>query len=155
VFTIVTIIFLPLSFIAAFFAINIEEFPRSSDGSASLPLGYVSKYMFGIGFAVSVPLIAIALMLNDIKETFKNWRTRVPIFKTRHPEQTEDFAGSRISLEALRLEQVLSSVRSDRASADDAWIDQRISRETARTGRLEKPTGFRSRVSHDIERGVR
>ncbi|KAL7960284.1 hypothetical protein V8C34DRAFT_67533 [Trichoderma compactum] len=38
VFTIVTIIFLPLSFIAAFFAIPTKEF-----GSGSLTLGYVSK----------------------------------------------------------------------------------------------------------------
>ena len=61
VFTIVTVIFvslphdhflrrkllivqLPMSFIAAIFAINIKEFPRASDGSQSLPLSYVSKY---------------------------------------------------------------------------------------------------------------
>ncbi|KAJ5037252.1 uncharacterized protein L3040_007429 [Drepanopeziza brunnea f. sp. 'multigermtubi'] len=82
VFTIVTIIFLPLSFIAAFFAINIREFPggRSSSAeeagppAAGLPLGYVSKYMFGIGFAVSIPLIAIALSLDDLGHLLRRAR---------------------------------------------------------------------------------
>lgn len=66
VFTIVTIIFLPMSFIAAFFAINIEEFPRTADGSPSLRLSFVAKYMFGIGLSISIPLIAIALAVDDV-----------------------------------------------------------------------------------------
>lgn len=66
VFTLVTIIFLPMSFMAAFFTINIKEFPRAADGTEQLSLGYVSKYMFGIGLAVSVPLIAVAFTLEDI-----------------------------------------------------------------------------------------
>jgi len=69
VFTIVTIIFLPLSFIAAFFAINIEEFPHGSNGP-SLPLGYVSKYTFGIGLTISLPLIALAFAIDDIATLF-------------------------------------------------------------------------------------
>jgi len=68
VFTIVTIVFLPLSFIAAFFAINIQEFPKASDGSQALPLGYVSKYTFGIGLTISIPLIALAFAVDDIVE---------------------------------------------------------------------------------------
>lgn len=66
VFTIVTIVFLPLSFIAAFFAINIQEFPHGTDGSQALPLGYVSKYTFGIGLTISLPLIALAFAIDDI-----------------------------------------------------------------------------------------
>ncbi|KAE9961428.1 hypothetical protein BLS_002114 [Venturia inaequalis] len=64
VFTIVTIIFLPLSFIAAFFAIPLAEF--AVKGESGLRLGFVAKYMFPIGFAVSVPLIAIALAVDDV-----------------------------------------------------------------------------------------
>jgi hypothetical protein len=30
---------------AAFFAINFEEFPKNSDGSSHLTLGWVSKYL--------------------------------------------------------------------------------------------------------------
>jgi hypothetical protein len=55
-----------MSFIAAFFAINIEEFPRSSSTSSAMPLRYVAKYMFGIGLGISVPLIVIALTVDDV-----------------------------------------------------------------------------------------
>lgn len=65
-FTIVTIIFLPLSFIISIFTVNIAEFPRAEDGSESLPLAYVAKYTFGIGFAISIPLIVVALLVDDI-----------------------------------------------------------------------------------------
>ena len=44
VFTIVTVIFLPLSFIAAFFAINMDELPHR-DGIQALSIGFVSKYV--------------------------------------------------------------------------------------------------------------
>ncbi|RYO76773.1 hypothetical protein DL766_005304 [Monosporascus sp. MC13-8B] len=60
VFTIVTIIFLPMSFIAAFFAINLPEW------EGTLSIGYVSKYMFGIGLGISIPLIAMAITFTDI-----------------------------------------------------------------------------------------
>lgn len=65
VFTIVTIIFLPMSFIAAFFAINFEDW---GDG---LTIGYVSKYMFGIGLAVSLLFVASAFHVHDISHAWK------------------------------------------------------------------------------------
>jgi Mg2+ and Co2+ transporter CorA len=66
VFTIVTIIFLPLSFITSIFTINIKEFPKGPDGVEELHLSYVAKYTFGIGFAISIPLILLALSVDDI-----------------------------------------------------------------------------------------
>ncbi|KAB5536001.1 hypothetical protein GE09DRAFT_337577 [Coniochaeta sp. 2T2.1] len=60
VFTIVTILFLPMSFIAAFFSINVEEW----QGTLTLP--YVTKYLFGIGLGISIPLIAMAFTVTDI-----------------------------------------------------------------------------------------
>jgi hypothetical protein len=78
VFTIVTIVFLPMSFIAAFFTINIEEFPRSGDGSPALHLSYVAKYMFGIGFAISIPLIFLSFAVDDIAALFR--RLTGPIY---------------------------------------------------------------------------
>ncbi|PMD62916.1 uncharacterized protein K444DRAFT_354047 [Hyaloscypha bicolor E] len=54
-FTIATIIFLPLSFMAAFFAINFEEFPKNSDGSSHLTLAWVSKYLYTWYLDGSVP----------------------------------------------------------------------------------------------------
>ena len=58
VFTIVTVIFLSTGFMATFFATNIFEFTYIKDGTR-LHLGFVPKYMFSIGLAVSVPLIAM------------------------------------------------------------------------------------------------
>ena len=67
VFTIVTVIFLPMSFIAAVFAIPVAEFPRkAADGSLSLPLSYVSKFVFGVGLAISIPLIAVAFTVDNL-----------------------------------------------------------------------------------------
>ncbi|KAN0102652.1 hypothetical protein V8E51_010965 [Hyaloscypha variabilis] len=42
-FTIVTIVFLSMSFLAAFFAIPIVEYPRNADGSSDLHLRWVCK----------------------------------------------------------------------------------------------------------------
>ncbi|KAH7390468.1 hypothetical protein BKA66DRAFT_36179 [Pyrenochaeta sp. MPI-SDFR-AT-0127] len=61
VFTIVTIIFLPLSFIGTMFTINISDFPQGNGGEPSMSLAYVSKWVFGIGFAISIPLVVVAL----------------------------------------------------------------------------------------------
>lgn len=65
VFTIVTIIFLPISFIAAFFAINFE------DWGDRLTIGYVSKYMFPIGLAISFLFVAAAFLVHDISDAWK------------------------------------------------------------------------------------
>ncbi|KIV77025.1 hypothetical protein PV11_08863 [Exophiala sideris] len=75
VFTIVTIVFLPLSFLASFFALNVIEFPRpaGSDGG-ELHLGWVIKYILGIGLAVSVPLIGLAFAIGDIQAWFDRRR---------------------------------------------------------------------------------
>ncbi|EFW99856.1 GTP-binding protein [Grosmannia clavigera kw1407] len=59
-FTIVTIVFLPISFIAAFFSIQIKSWQDS------LTVGYVCKYMFGIGLGISIPLILMAFTVPDI-----------------------------------------------------------------------------------------
>ena len=65
VFTIVTIVFLPMSFIAAFFAIPVREF-ANDNGAPSLPVAYVAKIMFGIGFAISIPLVALAFAVDNV-----------------------------------------------------------------------------------------
>lgn len=65
VFTIVTIIFLPMSFIAAVFAIPVRDFPHK-DGAPSIPFSYVSKIMFGAGLAISIPLIVLAFTFDNL-----------------------------------------------------------------------------------------
>jgi ankyrin repeat protein/Mg2+ and Co2+ transporter CorA len=99
VFTIVTIIFLPLSFIAAMFTINIQEFPHQpGSDEPSLPLSYVSKYMFGIGFAISIPFIAIALSFDAIGDFFREvkrgWRDSRGARKQR--DRKDSFGGNTV-----------------------------------------------------------
>ncbi|KAL2842629.1 hypothetical protein BJX68DRAFT_270564 [Aspergillus pseudodeflectus] len=83
IFTIITIIFLSISFITSFFTIEIAEFPRA-EGSNALQLSFVMKYIFGVGFAVSIPLIVVAFVAQDwnlglrgVYERFQDWRKPV------------------------------------------------------------------------------
>lgn len=63
----VTVIFLPLSFVAAFFAISIRILPHSSsDGNQEMSLGYATKYVFGAGLVVALCLVVITLEINFI-----------------------------------------------------------------------------------------
>jgi hypothetical protein len=60
IFTMVTIIFLPLSFCASFFALDVKEFPIDDKGQTSWPIHRLSGYLFGVSFAVIIPFIALA-----------------------------------------------------------------------------------------------
>ncbi|KAK7211731.1 hypothetical protein V2G26_018909 [Clonostachys chloroleuca] len=64
-FTVATIVFLPLSFMAAFFAINITEFQRDAGGT--LGLSYVSKMMFPVSFAISAVFITVAFKVHSVQ----------------------------------------------------------------------------------------
>ncbi|KAK3381256.1 hypothetical protein B0H63DRAFT_475184 [Podospora didyma] len=66
VFTLVTIVFLPMSFITSFLALGIRDFPKDDNGNTAWPLDRVSGYLFGISIAVSLPLIITAFYVNPI-----------------------------------------------------------------------------------------
>jgi ankyrin repeat protein/Mg2+ and Co2+ transporter CorA len=122
VFTIVTIIFLPLSFIAALFTINIEQFPHKPGAEqATLPASYVFKYMFGIGFAISIPFIAIALSFDAIGDFFREvrrrFRDRRNSAQSRHGNTAnftinDEKAEIEYAVDMRALEQALSAGRS-------------------------------------------
>ena len=80
VFTIVTIVFLPMSFIASVFTIPVRDFPHQ-DGQLSIPFSYVSKIMFGIGLAISIPLITVAFAVDNLGLLIK--RTLYSLFFRR------------------------------------------------------------------------
>ncbi|KAI0415159.1 hypothetical protein F5X98DRAFT_389319 [Xylaria grammica] len=66
--TIVNMLFLPLSFLTSFFALEIAEFPKDPEsGENSLGLSWVSKYIFGISLAIAVPSIALALAIGPLE----------------------------------------------------------------------------------------
>ncbi|KAF2160134.1 hypothetical protein M409DRAFT_70659 [Zasmidium cellare ATCC 36951] len=104
VFTIVTVIFLPLSFIAAIFAINIEEFPHNAQtGNQQMSITYVSRYVFGVGLAISIPCIALALTVDEVgyavAEVKRKVRVRLAEWKRRRKHVPEEQSGNIIGEE--------------------------------------------------------
>ena len=66
VFTIATVIFLPLSFIASFFDLDLVDFPHIG-GEQSMTLSYASRYIFGIGLSFAMICVLFALCWNSIE----------------------------------------------------------------------------------------
>ena len=59
IFTVVTIIFLPMSFLAAFFAINIKELPHV-DNEQQMSLSFVMQNVVGVGLGTALAFVLIA-----------------------------------------------------------------------------------------------
>ncbi|KAK7227047.1 hypothetical protein V2G26_015050 [Clonostachys chloroleuca] len=72
VFTVVTILFLPVSFITSVFTIEANTFPRDQDDR--IPFEYAMKYILGIGLGLSLPLIIVAFNVDKIADFFNNVR---------------------------------------------------------------------------------
>jgi len=92
-FTLVTIVFLPLSFLSSFFAIGVADFPRDPDsGEVAWPIGRLSAYLckvycipisspmsfannhiitVGFSLVLSVPLVMGALYINQVARIAK------------------------------------------------------------------------------------
>jgi hypothetical protein len=81
IFTMVTIIFLPLSFMASFFALDIAEFPADDAGQTNWPLHRVCALLFGISFAVIIPFITLAFVSDWVhgKLLWIKYRCLVPV----------------------------------------------------------------------------
>jgi Mg2+ and Co2+ transporter CorA len=107
VFTIVTIVFLPLSFITSIFTINMKEFEN-------LNLPYVAKYTFGVGFAISIPLVIVALSVDDIGDFFRMGRRWLSC-KDEPPPMPD--RGEQ--LQALEFEKIISLARTQRSGELD------------------------------------
>ncbi|SMR52340.1 unnamed protein product [Zymoseptoria tritici ST99CH_1E4] len=159
VFTIVTVIFLPLSFVAAFFAINVKEFPHPSGDAnpAVMDLSYVSAWIFGIGLAISIPCIAVALSVDEInvfidacKRAFREMK------EARRMKRMGRTAGEEGELTVF--EKSVSVSRSMRRSGEVNWNEGMRAR--SRPPRRSADPGWdgaynRRRTDWDIERGGR
>jgi Mg2+ and Co2+ transporter CorA len=107
VFTIVTVIFLPLTFIAGVFAINLQDWP------APLTLPYVSEYIFGIGLGISIPCIVIAMTVDEIFSFFSKIKGMVSKLWPRHNDDNRD-----TKQQLLIMEESLSMAKSMRQSVE-------------------------------------
>ncbi|KAJ5691595.1 Mg2+ transporter protein CorA-like/Zinc transport protein ZntB [Penicillium malachiteum] len=65
VFTLVTIVFLPLSFLSSLFALNITDFPHKS-GSVEYDGWWIFPILFGVSAVISIPCMIVALYINDM-----------------------------------------------------------------------------------------
>ena len=166
VFTIVTIVFLPMSFIAAFFAIPIQNFPHEN-GSLSIPFSYVSKIMFGVGFAVSIPLIAVAFALDNlgimIKRTLRSllaWITNLtkPVTqRRRHPQPSclDGDGEAKLDKTSEETYDSRSSYEVESVSHIETGIaGQSVDYPRERTWRNNSMRTDRMKGSRDLERGV-
>ncbi|XXG95662.1 hypothetical protein Hte_001931 [Hypoxylon texense] len=70
VFTIVTTVFLPASFVVAFFALPIAEYPFVDE---QLHLDYAIKWTMSVTAAIAVPLIIFALYVNPIVQFIRTY----------------------------------------------------------------------------------
>ena len=62
VFTVSGAIFLPLTFMAQYYALPLNSFPHDKDGD--LPSSYVASRVFGVGFGIAIGLVGVAFGLN-------------------------------------------------------------------------------------------
>ena len=92
VFTIVTVIFLPLSFIAGLLAIDIIELPHNADGNQQLPLDFVLRYVLGpgLGCASLCILIAFAGTIKRASIGTNRWLTSSTGKQRMHDPETGD-----------------------------------------------------------------
>ncbi|GES65479.1 hypothetical protein ATETN484_0012038400 [Aspergillus terreus] len=70
-FTVVTIIFLPLSFLTSLFALNVSDFPHSGD-EVAYQGWWIFPVIFGVSTIVSAFFLSIAFKASAIKIRFKN-----------------------------------------------------------------------------------
>ena len=153
VFTIVTVVFLPLSFIATILTINVESYPHNAQGNQEMSLSWASQYIFGIGLAISIPLILAALSLDEISygyDLVRKW------FRGRWRTRSAESDGEAMRKTQIRhVEQTLSRARSMRRSVELSELqwNGRFSGPRHQLSGLtqEAPT----KRSWDIERGVR
>ncbi|KAI4229409.1 MAG: hypothetical protein L6R36_000863 [Xanthoria steineri] len=161
VFTIVTIFFLPMSFIAAVFTIPVSEFPHR-DGAPSIPFSYVSKITFGVGLAISIPLIAVAFALDSIG-VFVRGMLRSMVFwsgKSQKPRKRQDSFDRRAEKQETELDEDNSQPRLLGRTSGDAYrrrVSSDLEQEThpMRRSIYSKDRNWRDsfRISADLERG--
>ena len=152
VFTIVTIVFLPMSFIAAIFTIPIRDFPHE-DGAPSIPFSYVSSITFGIGLAISIPLIVVAFTFENLGVLFKRfllfWRNFIRQEQSSRPHEDANDEDHKVVQATRRSEEVYRS-----RSSYDVEPEMRPMRRSiySKDRSFDLRNGIR-RISGDLERG--
>jgi Mg2+ and Co2+ transporter CorA len=160
VFTMVTIIFLPLSFMASFFAIGIAAFPKDrTSGQVSWPLRTVMGILFGVSLAVSTPLIVFALNMDYCasfhRELRNNYLTLVGIKLITRLFPLAPLGSSNLLIQwSERLQGIHEEYMRDIKKEQDGSLSN-VEVDNATTTEDTEPGGaFLSTASSQVSRGV-
>ena len=148
-----------MSFIAAVFAIPTREF-STNNGTPSLTFSYVAKYLFGVGLAISIPLIAVAFAVDNLGLLIKRslgrlsgWRGK----KEKERKTREQAVAAALEDEDDRLRRKSRDTYRGRASYDDYGRDispmKRVLNRTGRGWEEKSEPRVSLRISRDLERG--
>ncbi|TGO08593.1 hypothetical protein BTUL_0201g00070 [Botrytis tulipae] len=78
VFTVVTVVFTPLSFLTSWFSLNITVFEHNNDGDTEYDPGWIFPIIFSVSAGVILPLMLYAAFgLGDLKNAFTKVRNRL------------------------------------------------------------------------------
>ncbi|KFY00766.1 hypothetical protein V490_01213 [Pseudogymnoascus sp. VKM F-3557] len=93
VFTIVTIIFLPMSFLAALFALDITVFPHATDKLSYTP-GWIFPMIFGPSAAMSIPAIYFAFHVEKAISIWEGLKNPLRIFWPKVKDKSKTSHGA-------------------------------------------------------------
>ncbi|OBT66503.1 hypothetical protein VE03_03603 [Pseudogymnoascus sp. 23342-1-I1] len=88
VFTIVTIVFLPMSFLAALFALDITVFPHATDKLSYTP-GWIFPMIFGPSAAMSIPAIYLAFHVDTVINIWNKLKSPAPETEEKQEKKQE------------------------------------------------------------------
>ncbi|PLB45673.1 hypothetical protein P170DRAFT_512322 [Aspergillus steynii IBT 23096] len=75
VFTVVTIVFTPMSFLSSLFALNVSTFQHDSEGNLVYQPGWIYPIIFCVSMAITIPLLMVAVYIEEAKAIVKNpWK---------------------------------------------------------------------------------
>ncbi|PWY83629.1 hypothetical protein BO70DRAFT_396055 [Aspergillus heteromorphus CBS 117.55] len=140
VFTIVTIIFTPMSFLTSVFALNVTDFPHQS-GTVTYQGWWIFPIIFGVSFAVSAIFISFAFNASWVMEAFRQWKIFKEKEKKLHHRQTSLASSSESSESTSTPSSTKQSIR-EKTSAKETSIQ---------TQRLPRYRWLRSRDIPDVE----
>ncbi|PLB53435.1 hypothetical protein P170DRAFT_130060 [Aspergillus steynii IBT 23096] len=71
VFTVITIVFTPMSFLSSLFALNVTSFQHDSKGELAYKPSWIFPMLFCISLAITFPLAYLAFYLDNVKQLWK------------------------------------------------------------------------------------
>ncbi|PYH94927.1 hypothetical protein BO71DRAFT_440695 [Aspergillus ellipticus CBS 707.79] len=124
-FTMVTIVFLPASFLTSLFALNISDFPHEN-GKVSYKGRWIFPIIFGVSFVVSAILVVLAFNANWLKHLINQIRAKKG--QQRGKERTSDSTHEK------------QNIRQHFKTFGE-WVGRKKTYKTRKPGDLEKGKG--------------